>query len=179
MCRPEARLAPPVLRSPSHLRHNGIGFPVSIYRFPSAGRQPGSGYHLPMPRNEKTARRLVVDGETFLWSLHHVHDAVGNGGYHGCCEILVIRRFKARGRLHIAFRSGPDRLVPDGYVMQSGAVGTADGPLLNLHEPGTVRAFLDEALAEGWQPDHPPTEEMDGWRLFDTVATRRGEQRPD
>ncbi|MEE4419226.1 MULTISPECIES: hypothetical protein [Streptomyces] len=132
-----------------------------------------------MPRREKTARRLVVEGETFLWSLHHTHDAVGNGQYHGCCEILVIRPFKARGRLRIVFRSGPGRLVPDGYLMFSGAVGTADGPLLNLHEPGTVRAFLDEALAKGWQPDDPLTEEMDGWRLFDTVSGRRGEQRPE
>ncbi|MFD8543031.1 hypothetical protein [Streptomyces sp. NPDC059649] len=132
-----------------------------------------------MPRSEKTARRLVVDGATFLWSLHHLHDAVGNGAYHGCREVLVIRRFKARGRLHIVFRSGPDRLVPDGYVMPSGAVGTANGPLLNLHEPGTVRAFLDEALTKGWQPDDPPTHEMDGWRPFETVAARRGEERPD
>jgi hypothetical protein len=172
-------LAPPVSRSPSHLGPNESGFPVSICRLPPSGRRPGRGYHLPMPRSEKTARRLVVDGETFLWSLHHVHDAVGNGGFHGCREILVIRRFTARGRLHIVFRSGPDRLVPDGYVMPSGAVGTANGPLLNLHEPGTVRAFLDEALANGWQPDDPPTQEMDGWRLFDSVAARRGEERPE
>ncbi|WP_051797593.1 hypothetical protein [Streptomyces sp. NRRL S-337] len=107
----------------------------------------------------------------------HVHDAVGNGRYHGCCEILVLRLFKAPGRLHIHFRSGPYRLVPDGYVMPSGAVGTANGPLLNLHEPGTARAFLDEALSKGWRPDDPLTEELDGWRLCDTVATRRADKR--
>ncbi|MBL1087977.1 MULTISPECIES: hypothetical protein [Streptomyces] len=132
-----------------------------------------------MPRSEKTARRLVVDGETFLWSLRHVHDAVGNGQYHGCCEILGLRLFTARGRLHIVFRSGPDRLVPDGYGMPSGAVGTAHGPLLNLHEPGTVRAFLDEALTKGWRPDDPLTAERDGWRLFDTVTTRRADKRAE
>ncbi|MFG3114569.1 hypothetical protein ACGF4C_09240 [Streptomyces sp. NPDC048197] len=63
--------------------------------------------------------------------------------------------------------------------MASGAVGTTNGPLLNLHEPGTVRAFLDEALTKGWRPDDPLTTEMDGWRLFDTVATRRADKRPE
>ncbi|MFG2287699.1 hypothetical protein ACGFOU_16770 [Streptomyces sp. NPDC048595] len=126
-----------------------------------------------MARSEKKARRLVVDGRTFLWSLGHSHRVPGNGRYEDCCEILVIRLFKARGRLHVLFREGPGKLVPDG-LLPSGAVGTAGGGFLNLHEPGTVRALLDEALAKGWRPDDPPTEELDGWALFDAVAARRG-----
>ncbi|MGW2628767.1 hypothetical protein ACWC2K_05465 [Streptomyces chattanoogensis] len=126
-----------------------------------------------MARKDNTPRRLVVDGETFMWSLGHTHRALGNGRYEGCSETLDIRLFKARGRLRIVFRNGPNRLVPDGY-MPSGAVGITDGAFLNLHEPGTVRAMLDEALSKGWQPDDPLTEEMDGWTFFDAVATRRG-----
>lgn len=127
-----------------------------------------------MARRDKKARRLVVDGETFLWALSHTHHALGDGQYEGCCETLVIRRFKARGQLRIVFRQGPGRLVPDGYLMPSGAVATTEGGHLNLHEPGTARAMLDEALAQGGLPDDASVQEMDGWALFEAVAMRRG-----
>jgi hypothetical protein len=60
--------------------------------------------------------------------------------------------------------------VPDGYV-HSGAVGTG-GLWLNLHEPGTVRALLDEATRRGWDSDDPRTSHLDGWDLFTAAATR-------
>ncbi|MGW7614049.1 hypothetical protein ACWGKW_43890 [Streptomyces sp. NPDC054766] len=126
-----------------------------------------------MARSGRKARRLVVDGETFLWSLGHSHRALGNGHYEDCCETLVIRLFKARGRLRIVFLQGPGRLVPDGYLMPSGAVRTGDRDL-NLHEPGTVRALLDAALTQGWQPDDPLVKETDGWTLFEAAARRHG-----
>ena len=129
------------------------------------------GYHRGMARSEKKARRLVVDGQTFLWSLGHSHRVLDGGHYEDCCETVVIRLFRARGRLRIVFRQGPDRLVPDGYMMPSGAVSTADGDL-NLHEPGTTRALLDAALAHGWQPDDPLAKEIDGWTLFEAAARR-------
>ncbi|MEW2035048.1 hypothetical protein AB0901_31675 [Streptomyces roseifaciens] len=127
-----------------------------------------------MARKGKTARRLVVDGATYMWSIGHTHHVLSDGRYEGCSETLVIRLFKARGRLHVSFTTGPGRLVPDGRYMPSGAVGTTDGRMLNLNEPGTVRALLDEALSRGWRPDDPPVEELDGWSLFDVVAARRG-----
>ncbi|MGW0737033.1 hypothetical protein [Streptomyces sp. NPDC002851] len=132
-----------------------------------------------MARSGKRARRLVVEGETFLWSLSHTHRALGNGQYEDCCETLVIRRFNARGRVRIAFRAGANRLVPDGYLMPSGAIGTALGRTLNLHEPGTVRALLDAALSQGWRADDPVIEEIDGWSIFDEVVTRRHAASPD
>jgi hypothetical protein len=106
--------------------------------------------------------------------LSHSHRALGNGQYEDCCENLVIRRSKAAGSLRIAFRAGADHLVPDGYLVPSGAVGTEFGRTLNLHEPGTVRAMLDVALRRGWQPGDPAAEEVDGWSIFDEVAQRRG-----
>ncbi|MEV7325655.1 hypothetical protein [Streptomyces sp. NPDC093970] len=132
-----------------------------------------------MARSEKRARRLVVKGEDFLWSLSHSHHARGNSQYEDCCETLTIRRPKATGRLRIAFRAGTDRLVPDGYLMQSGAVGKDLGRTLNLHEPGTVRALLDAALNRGWQPNDSSIEEIDGWSIFDEVVQRRGATAPD
>ncbi|MEV0321505.1 hypothetical protein ACIBKX_16250 [Streptomyces sp. NPDC050658] len=125
-----------------------------------------------MPRNEKKSRRLAVDGNVYLWTVGHTHRALGDGRYEDCCEVLDIRLFRARGRLRVLFREGPDRLVPDGYL-HAGAVGTAGGAFLNLHEPGTVRAFLDAALAQGWRPDDPPPLELDGWPLFEAAAARR------
>ncbi|MFJ9413547.1 hypothetical protein ACIRPT_05200 [Streptomyces sp. NPDC101227] len=124
-----------------------------------------------MVRNSRKPRRLVVDEETFLWSVGHRHH-VERGRYQECREFLTIRRLGARGRLLIFFQEGDGRLVPDGFL-HSGAVGTGQGNWLNLHEPGTVRALLDEALAGGWQPDNPPTEEIDGWGLFERVAALR------
>ncbi|MFE7793585.1 hypothetical protein [Streptomyces sp. NPDC057460] len=117
-----------------------------------------------MVRSSRKPRRLVVCDETFLWSVGH-HHHTDRGRYQDCREVLTIRRSGAPGRLLVVFRAGPGRLVPDGFL-PSGAVGTSAGSWLNLHEPGTVRALLDEAVSRGWHPDNPPTEQLDGWRLF-------------
>ncbi|ASQ93212.1 hypothetical protein [Streptomyces sp. 11-1-2] len=127
-----------------------------------------------MARNDRKARRLVVGEETFLWSLRHTHRTLDDGRSTDCCEALVLRLFRARGELRIVFRGGPGRTVPGGFPTASGVVGTAEGGFLNLHEPGTARALLDEALARGWRPDDPARCETDGWALFASVATRRG-----
>ncbi|MEU5209183.1 hypothetical protein [Streptomyces sp. NPDC020742] len=125
-----------------------------------------------MARNPKKARRLVVGGETFLWSLNHTHRAGESGRYEDCCESVVLRRLRARGHLRILFREGPGRLAASGFPMSSGEV-CSGGRHLNLHEPGTVRALLDEALRHGWCPDDPSGREIDGWTHFDAVVRRR------
>ena len=129
-----------------------------------------------MSRNGKVqVRRLAVGDETFLWSLRHKHH-VEQGRTRDCREVLSIRRIGTRGRLLIIFREGPGLLAP-GFPGASGTVATrgSDG-CLNLNEPGTVRALLDEATASGWQPEDPSTREADGWLFFDTVAARRGKR---
>lgn len=118
----------------------------------------------------------MVDGETFLWSVRHAHQ-VDKGQFFQCREILTIGLHGARGRLRIVFREGAGQVVPDGLV-PSGSVGTVRG-WLNLHEPGTVRALLGEAMFSGWQPDDPSIGQMDGWALFDVVASRRALAPPD
>ncbi|MBB4744138.1 hypothetical protein BJY16_007597 [Actinoplanes octamycinicus] len=106
-----------------------------------------------------------------MWSVGHLHDRVDAPGrppvYLDCRDILKIRRHRARGLLEVVFREKADG------PLSSGAVLSGAGRALNLHEPGTARAFLDEALRGGWQPDHPAPVEVDGWVLFDAVLGRR------
>lgn len=133
-----------------------------------------------MIRNGKKARRLLVGKETYLWSGRHDHrvEYIQSGRFQGrpvhkdCRELVILRRFGARGRLVISFLGGPGRGVSDGYSKYR-FVGSRESGWLNLHEPGTVRALLDEALASGWQPDDPAVKEIDGWLLFGPVAARR------
>lgn len=111
----------------------------------------------------------MVDGTTFLWSVRHQHP-VGQGQETICREVLSLRRLGASGRLLIVFQAGPGRVVPDGYA-PSGAIDTSNGPWLNLHEPGTARAFLDEATARGWDPPSTPAaEQLDGRPLYETLT---------
>ncbi|CAG7599202.1 hypothetical protein [Actinacidiphila bryophytorum] len=124
-----------------------------------------------MSRRERKARRLLVGDDTYLWSVGHTHRLPEGGGYEDCTESVTLRRYGARGRLHIAFASAPGHYVPDG-ILESGAVGTDEG-FLNLYEPGTARALLDTALAHGWDPDDPTTTALDGWTLFPAVHTHR------
>jgi len=133
-----------------------------------------------MGRNSRKARRLLVGDERYLWSVGHDHRVGGiqSGrfqgcpGYQGCRDLVIIRRLGARGRLVLSFPGGPGRRVSDGRGA-GGVVGSQESGWLNLHEPGTVRALLDEALAGGWQPGDPAAWETDGWVFFDTVAARR------
>jgi hypothetical protein len=125
-----------------------------------------------MSRRGGKPRRLVVDSETYLWYERHRHPAGG-----GCVEVLIFRRWGTHGRLEIIFQGREGRWVY-GYPGTSGAVGAVGGASLNLNEPGTARAFLDEALLCGWQSERPALERIDGWLLFDAVAVRRGTRNP-
>ncbi|WP_406447892.1 hypothetical protein OG782_03385 [Streptomyces sp. NBC_00876] len=126
-----------------------------------------------MSRSEKKSRRLVVDGTVFLWKVGHRHERDG-GPEQNCREILAVHPLDGRGRLEIVFRPGPGRLVPDGRL-HSGGVATA-GAYLNLNEPGTVRALVDEAISvHGWDTDDAVPRTVDGWSVFDAVSARRPE----
>ncbi|WP_329564355.1 hypothetical protein [Kitasatospora sp. NBC_01266] len=100
-------------------------------------------------------RRLVVGEQVFLWWVGHRHGADGSG----CTEILSVRRLGEGGRLVIGFTEGPGRLVPD-------AVGVVGGAVVNLHQPGVVRALLDAVGACGWGEEEL---HVDGWTLLAAV----------
>ncbi|MEC3996802.1 hypothetical protein VSR01_26145 [Actinacidiphila sp. DG2A-62] len=127
-----------------------------------------------MTRSSRTPRHLVVDGETFLWSVRHEHQEHREHGcgrlYDDCREVLTVRRPGALGVARIVFAGGPGRFVPDGGATPSGAVGTRRGPWLNLHEPGTVRALLDALLSRGGLTCRDRTDEVDGWTLYEAAA---------
>ncbi|MFE7410087.1 hypothetical protein [Streptomyces laurentii] len=126
-----------------------------------------------MSRRERAPRRLVADGHVYLWSLRHHHDTAPDGRPSHCRETLTLFPQEAgpgRTALRIVFAEGPGRYVPGGAPLGSGDVGHVHGPDLNLHEPGAVRALLDEALARGWQPGRHRREEIDGWTLLEAAA---------
>ncbi|GAA4051433.1 hypothetical protein [Streptomyces shaanxiensis] len=114
-------------------------------------------------RNDRRLRRLVVDERTtYLWSVRHKHR---DGDV--CREVLNLYRDGARTR--IVFREGEPgsgRVVAEGYFF-SGCVADGRGDLLNLREPGVVRALVDEAETRGLLSGGA---ELDGWELFPAVA---------
>ena len=135
-----------------------------------------------MVRSSRKPRRCVVGDQIFFWSVGHEHHrddaAPPVSRYQGCREVLTLRRCGTQGRLQIVFRQDVGRLV-SGVYLSSGSVGTEDDVWLNLHEPGTVRGLLDEAIARGWNAGDHSTTQIDGWALFDIVARRReGTVRP-
>ncbi|WP_377266880.1 hypothetical protein [Peterkaempfera sp. SMS 1(5)a] len=120
-----------------------------------------------MPRNRRQSRRLVVGDERYRWSVRHAHQ-VRDGRYSGCREVLIIRPEGARGCLRIEFPNGPEGAASGGYL-HSGGLAAAAGGYFNLHQPGTVRALLDHAVAGGWDPASPTLRTENGWRMLDTT----------
>lgn len=115
-------------------------------------------------------RYLIVGADRFVWSRRHVHERVdGVPAYADCREVVSIRRDGSRGRIEVEFRGGEGRAVGGG-PLHAGAVWRADGRVLNLNQPGVVRALLDEVVARGWRADSSGREKVDGWPLFDAVA---------
>ncbi|MFE6283532.1 hypothetical protein [Streptomyces sp. NPDC057877] len=118
--------------------------------------------------NDHRLRRLVIDeGTAYDWTLRHSHAADG-----GCRETLSLYRDR-RTVTRIVFGSGEGRYVAEGYWF-SGSVTDGRGNLLNLHEPGVVRAFVDEAARRGLLAEPGAgTVELDGWELFRAVVAGR------
>ncbi|MFJ6570360.1 hypothetical protein ACIQNU_23390 [Streptomyces sp. NPDC091292] len=105
-------------------------------------------------------RRLTVGEVTWLWSVRHT--------CRECREALTLRAEGSDAMLRLVFYGGPGRAVA-GYPLHTGAVCAA-GVTLNLHEPGVVRRFVDEAVAREVLPVPRGVREIDGWPLFDTLT---------
>ncbi|MFJ9818247.1 hypothetical protein ACIRU3_23865 [Streptomyces sp. NPDC101151] len=113
-------------------------------------------------RSERRLRRLVVEGTVHRWTVRHRH-TVGAP----CREVLALYRDGAATL--IVFRNGAGRVAGGGMgYSHSGLVADGRGHSVNLHEPGVVRAFVDEVRSRGWAAG-----ELDGWELLPSVAVSR------
>lgn len=114
-------------------------------------------------REHRRLRKLTVDDTTtYLWTVRHRH----RDGQ-GCRDVLTLARDGVRTRM--VFREGEGRYAGGGAYTHSGGVGDRTHHL-NLHQPGTVRALLDEAVRRGLLPQEGHEAELDGWILFDAVS---------
>ncbi|MFE2267411.1 hypothetical protein [Streptomyces griseosporeus] len=109
---------------------------------------------------------MAVSGTEYAWCFGHRHDRVR--GYPGCSSTLTLWRAGDRACLRLVFRPASDRAIADGYFDEGAVVRLPDRAYLNLHEPGSVRALLDEALVRGLFP-RAGVVEADGWPFFDAV----------
>ncbi len=125
--------------------------------------------------------RLTVGDLTFRWWVSHTHGRgvrVPDRDVQDVCrQTLSIRREGAKGQLRVSFTEGPETAVAEGYFY-AGCVGRVGEDLVNLNEPGVARAFLDEALARGWDPAVSGEVRVDGWGMFDAVLKHRDDSLP-
>ncbi|MFI6108113.1 hypothetical protein [Streptomyces sp. NPDC051310] len=121
-------------------------------------------------------RRLVAGSERYRWWVGHQHvtDAGPDdppGRSRACREVLAVVREGSPGVVRVVFASGPGRVVGGGgWGAHEGGV-SRDRGYLNLHRPATVRAVIDELVAQG-RPFGSHAVDVDGWRLFDAVLGR-------
>jgi hypothetical protein len=118
--------------------------------------------------DDRRQRRLVVDAHTtWLWSHRQKRGRVGVWR-----DALTLHRDGVR--IRFVFRAGaPDsgRWTTEGGHWYEGCVGDGRGNLLNLREPGVVRALVDEAGRRGLLPGPGGRPvELDGWELFPAVV---------
>ncbi|MEU6085511.1 hypothetical protein ABZ865_01660 [Streptomyces sp. NPDC047085] len=111
---------------------------------------------------EDRLRRLTVpDGTLYRWRVRHRH-----GDDEPCEEVLALNRDGVR--VQIVFRGGPGRVAGSAPYSHSGLVCDEHGRWVNLHEPGVVRAFVDELRRRGTEAG-----QVDGWELLPAVVVSR------
>jgi hypothetical protein len=151
-----------------HADHR-VDDPASVLQTPPAGLYSAA------VGSRRRRRRMVADGALYGWCFGHWHDRAR--GYLGCKSTVTLWRPESRARLRLVFRPGPGRAIADGYFDEGAVVRLPDRAHMNLHEPGSVRALLDEALARGLFPVTGAAE-ADGWPLFDAVTPQDPTDRP-
>ncbi|MFF0536604.1 hypothetical protein ACWDF1_02305 [Streptomyces coelicoflavus] len=118
--------------------------------------------------NDRRQRRLVVDERTtWLWS--HRQKRGRDGVWR---DALTLYRDEVRVRF-VFLAGAPDsgRYTSEGDYWCEGCVADGRGNLLNLREPGVVRALAEEAGRRGLLPGPGSRPvELDGWELFPAVA---------
>ncbi|MBN0046265.1 hypothetical protein JS756_19580 [Streptomyces actuosus] len=116
--------------------------------------------------SRRRVRRMEAGGTVYGWCFGHRHDRVR--GYPGCRSTVTLWRPRGAACLRLVFHPSPGRVVAGSFFDEATVVRLPDREHLNLHEPGSVRALLDESLVRGLFPA-AGTVEVDGWPLFDAV----------
>ncbi|MFI8487256.1 hypothetical protein [Streptomyces rubrogriseus] len=118
--------------------------------------------------DDRRRRRLVVDERTtWLWS--HRRKRGRDGVWR---DALTLYRDGLRVRF-VFLAGAPDsgRYTSEGDYWYEGCVGDGRGNLLNLREPGVVRALVEEAGRRALLPGpRGRPVELDGWELFPAVV---------
>ncbi|MFF3223590.1 hypothetical protein ACFYV7_12435 [Nocardia suismassiliense] len=115
--------------------------------------------------NDRRRRVLTVGAQQYRWQTYHQH-------VDGCEEVLRLRQLGSVAGLTVAFRPDGERTISEGGPSVSGFVWIGDR-MLNLHEPGVVRAFIDAAVDAGWLTETRAVGRGNGWDLFDDAYARR------
>lgn len=111
-----------------------------------------------MSSRKKTLRKIVVDGQSYLWKVEHDHKVLPaepsqGQGASGCREVFTA--FLAGHRtspLRIRFPDGPGQssgYPAAGVVWTSGPAGLT----ANLNTPGIAAALIRLARGRGWNPE--------------------------
>lgn len=119
----------------------------------------------------------MPDGFRYEWRVRHRCSAG-----EPCTEALDLWRDGVA--LRVVFRGGDGRVVSGGAYTHSGRVSDEHGHSVNLHEPGVVRAFVDEVRRRGGEAGdvdgrEPAAGEVDGWELLPAVAVSRAAATPE
>ena len=104
-------------------------------------------------------RNLNVDGRTYLWRVHHRHEARCEDGELRCIEVFTaFLREHERRPVRILFPA-TDQHGP-GYPGESGVVVDYRNPSrsINLNRPRLARLLIELALDAGWSPGESPGE---------------------
>ncbi|MFJ6836983.1 hypothetical protein [Streptomyces sp. NPDC091209] len=126
-------------------------------------------------------RHLIIGPERYRWWVSHQHvpdPEPGSVAGYSCREVLTFAREGSPGVIRVVFASGPDRVVGGGgWGAHEGGVSRIGGGYLNLHRPATVRAVIDEVLADGRPFAHDT--HVDGWLFFEAALIRLPPERQE
>jgi hypothetical protein len=117
---------------------------------------------------KSTTRRLVIDGEVYLWRVTHRHRP--------CAELFTAYlQDHSRAPIRASFAAGAER--GQEYIERHGVVTEYKdgGGWWNLNSPRIARALIERARRHGWLPESAKRPlELDGWQLIEGVPCESG-----
>jgi hypothetical protein len=100
-------------------------------------------------------RRIVVDNETYLWKVAHLHNVIPcTNGETTCAERLTVWHSEHRNSLFKLVFPWNSEFGSEGYIERTGVAiaGRPTTHIINLHLPSIVAKIISIALENGWSP---------------------------